>query len=446
MPNQSKKPTQRAHGKSNSSNAPTLSVNSFFAGIGGFDLAFERLGFQTSFLCENNRFCQAVLRRHWPTVPLVSDIRELASRDIPAADVWTAGFPCQDLSLARTPHGRLGFKGKNSSLFFKFCELASEQRPKIIVIENVAGLLNAHGGLDFHVLLRSLNDLGYAVAWRVLNARYFGVPQSRPRIFIIAWRKAPELASRVLFEDSPSPAVGCERTGFLEEHRCPLTAACVPAVSFCISATSGRHTGLDWARSYVTYDHGVRRLTPRECERLQGLPDDWTIPGEDHPIPIKGIDTDRYHAIGNAVCVPVAEWVARRLKSVIPRPSQRSRPAPELRLANCTAGCHLPMAPVADLGHTTKWLTGGCVFDGEVLQSRAPSAPAVPKTALMVSIVDSCPPGSRYFLSDNAAQGIIRRVDKMKRKLFGPMDRVLRKMAKGDLPDGTRQKRLAFDG
>jgi DNA (cytosine-5)-methyltransferase 1 len=404
-------------------------VNSFFAGIGGFDLAFERAGFTTTFLCENNRFCQAVLRRHWPTSRLAGDIRELAAKDIPRAQIWTAGFPCQDLSLARTPHGRQGFKGQNSSLFFTFCELAANHKPEVIVIENVAGLLNSHKGLDFHILLRSLNDLGYAVAWRVLNARYFGVPQSRPRIFICASRKGPEFSARVLFEDDASPPTGCERDGFLAEHQCQVTGAYVPALSFCISATSGRHTGLDWARSYVTYDHGVRRLTPKECERLQGFPDDWTIPAPEHPIPIKGIDTDRYQAVGNAVCVPVAHWLACRLRDSLRSRSGSVRGTTTERLVRCCKQFEAANVIPSDLGQTVKWLSSGCAYRGCVVQSKLSPAPAKPTHSLMVSVLENTTIADRYFLSPNAAQGIVRRVDKMGRKLFGPMDRVLRKLA-----------------
>jgi hypothetical protein len=115
-----------------------------------------------------------VLKRHWPNIQIASDVRELGSGDVPFAEIWCAGFPCQDLSLARTPHGRNGLRGTESSLFFKFRELVERHLPSIILIENVSGLLNSHGGADFTTLLLSLVDLGYGVSWRVLNSRYFG--------------------------------------------------------------------------------------------------------------------------------------------------------------------------------------------------------------------------------------------------------------------------------
>src|SRR5690348_3982981 len=153
-----------------------VAPNSFFSGIGGFELAFERHGFRTTFYCENDAFCRSVLRRHWPNVPEAADIADLDPAYLPEARVWTAGFPCQDLSLAKVPHGRHGFRGKNSSLFFTFHELLRARRPEVVLLENVAGLLNSHSGRDFGRVLEALTDLGYGVAWRVFNARYFGVP------------------------------------------------------------------------------------------------------------------------------------------------------------------------------------------------------------------------------------------------------------------------------
>ena len=98
----------------------SYNVNSFFAGIGGFDLGFEKAGFSNSFLCENNDFCNRVLASHWPDVPKAGDINEVAPSDIPDAPVWCGGFPCQDISVARGSMSRLGLNGSRSGLFYRF--------------------------------------------------------------------------------------------------------------------------------------------------------------------------------------------------------------------------------------------------------------------------------------------------------------------------------------
>jgi DNA (cytosine-5)-methyltransferase 1 len=413
----------------------TPTVNSYFAGIGGFDLAFERAGFEVSFQCEKDKFCQSVLKRHWPDVTLQSDISCLSSAEIPKSSVWTAGFPCQDLSMARTPHGhRSGLKGKQSGLFFHLLELMSDHQPEVVLIENVAGLLTSHKGEDFKTLLLELSALGYGVAWRVFNARYFGAPQSRPRVFICAWHRSPERAAKVLFEDVRAPQPTRERAGFVTPCNPTASGAIVPQVAFCVSATSGRHTGLDWARSYVSYAEEVRRLTPVECERLQGFPDNWTLPSPSYKQPARGIDSERYHAAGNAVCIPVVEWVARRIYATLladdlPRKGgvvneRRLRAlAPELKDAKATFGSlSLDMTP-------PKWLNGGVLYKSELVCAPFATSPAHPVVSKFSSIVEKGAVDKRYYISPNAAQGIIRRVDKLGRTLFQPLDTAVRHLA-----------------
>lgn len=409
-------------------------TNSFFAGIGGFDLAFEKAGFSIGFQCEKSRFCRSVLQRHWPNTPIHSDISKLPPQEIPFADVWTAGFPCQDLSLARTPHGRSGLKGEQSGLFFNLLELMAHHLPKVVLIENVAGLLNSHKGHDFQTLLFELKKLGYGVAWRVLNARYFGAPQSRPRVFICAWHQSPENAARVLFEDVAAESPAGERAGFVTPCDPTPSGAIVPQVSFCISATSGRHTGLDWARSYVSYPNKVRRLTPVECERLQGLPDDWTIPGGDFKIPSRGIDTDRYHAAGNAVCIPVASWVAKRIANQLESPTLLSpnEVTLEQRLKSLAEEFRRPKARMFSISHNSlppKWATGGVGYMDLLIDAPAAPAPCTPVMSKFSAIVEEELVDERYYLSPNAASGMIRRVDKLGRTLFKPLDIAVRHLA-----------------
>jgi DNA (cytosine-5)-methyltransferase 1 len=415
-------------------------INSFFAGIGGFDLAFERQGFSTAFYCENNEFCRSVLKRHWPCVPSAEDIAQLKASNIPLAQVWTAGFPCQDLSLARTPHGkRHGLKGSRSGLFYTFLDLLAVHKPAVVLLENVAGLLSSHKGADFGALITSLTKLGYAVAWRVLNARYFGAPQSRPRIFICAWLGSPEKALEVLFEEKISVKPKNERQGFLAESKCEESGISVPQISFCVSATSGRHTGLDWARSYVTYPDAVRRLTPLECERLQGLPDNWTLPDEDYVIPIRGIETNRYHAIGNAVCVPVVQWVAGRISNVLTAPGgdlaikikkasskQLHSLAKRYLAADCT------VETLQNDIDAYKWRSGGIAYKDFFTTEAVSTSPVVAKSASLIDLIEKKSVHKRYFLSENAVQGILRRVDKLGRNLFPPLDAALRKIAAGE--------------
>lgn len=302
----------------------TLRVASFFAGIGGFDLGFERAGMKVVWQCEVEPFCQKILNQHWPKVPLATDITKVTPDDIPDADVWVGGFPCQDVSVARMGP-RNGLRGKKSGLFYDYAKLIESRRPAVVVIENVPGLLSSHGGRDFGIVVQTLANLGYGVAWRVLNSRYFGVPQSRQRVFIVATHRDPELAGQILFEfecgeggDEASGSDGEKSVSpFKTSYGNPRKGPIVQGIAYCLYACSARHTGTDWSRTYVSYPQGrVRRLTPLESERIQGFPDNWTLPlkfDEDS----ERIESKRYHAAGNAVTVNVAEWIGHRVASAL---------------------------------------------------------------------------------------------------------------------------------
>ncbi len=309
----------------------SYSVASFFSGIGGLDLGLERAGFTMRFHCEIKPFCRDILRKHWPSLPVHHDIRKLDDSEIPEADVWAAGFPCQDLSLARMGP-RSGLRGSQSGLFHEFVRLIRGRSPRAVILENVHGLLSSHGGRDFAIVLKALDELGYGVAWRVLNSKDFGVPQQRRRVYIVAMHRSWEGPGEVLFEPEcgdwntkkgrsngkKSPSLFQTIIGDTSEG--PL----VKSIAHCIYAESARHTGTDWSRNYVWYPDGrVRRFTPVEVERVQGFPDNWTLPLATDEQQAKRMDSLRYHAVGNAVTPPVAEWVGKRLARVMEAQDQQ---------------------------------------------------------------------------------------------------------------------------
>ena len=106
-----------------------LKLNSFFSGVGGFELGFEPAGFDTQMQCEIDTYCHQVLERHWPDIPIYTDVSALDSADLPEADVWVAGFPCQDISVARGKSERLGLHGERSGLFLSLIHISEPTRP-----------------------------------------------------------------------------------------------------------------------------------------------------------------------------------------------------------------------------------------------------------------------------------------------------------------------------
>jgi DNA (cytosine-5)-methyltransferase 1 len=236
------------------------------------------------------------------------------------------GFPCQDLSVAGK---RKGLAGERSGLFHEFARIIEALRPRALLLENVPGLLSSNGGRDFGIVLGTLADLGYGVAWRIVDSRYFGVPQRRRRVFIVGVladgdpRAAAERAGEIL-------AVGtrCDRHPATRPEEGPDVA--VASLSGLGSGGPDDNDGQAGRVIAVPLSHGsnpnsnmagrrreddenltlngagVRRLTPTECERLQALPDGWTQLGGTP-------DSRRYAALGDAVTASVAEWIGRRL-------------------------------------------------------------------------------------------------------------------------------------
>lgn len=417
-----------------------LSVNSFFSGIGGFDLAFQSMGFEIKYQCEINDFCNSILSKNWPNISRHKDITKVKAKDIPKADVWCAGFPCQDVSVARGANGRDGLKGKNSGLFYDFLELVKAKKPETILIENVTGLLNSHNGNDFKIVVESLTSLGYGVSWRVLNTRYFGAPQSRPRVYICAWKNNIEKAVYVLHEVDKSVKQSNPREGFLTPHKKVESGITVPEVAYCLAATSGRHTGTDWSRTYISYFDKVRRLTPTEAERLQGFPTNWTVPSSSLTTKeIFDLDTERYHAIGNAVSVPVVVWIANRIKAIKTEKTLYRGLQPlakkfgdfgeNIRVQFFTLLNSTTLFP-AETNPKISWNTGGFAFKDEVIDCKVYNCPTFPFETKLVDFIDDEPVDTKYFLSPSAATGILRRVDSQGRKLFDPLMKSLIRLSR----------------
>lgn len=159
-----------------------LTYASFFGGLGGFELALDAAGFRRVFSCEIDRKCREVFRARYGKEPEWDDVSTLDPARIPDADVWVAGPPCQDLSVAGR---RAGLGGRRSGLFHRLVELVAARRPLWILLEQVPGLLSNHEGRDMEAWINALAKLGYLGAWRIADAQFVGVPQRRRRVFTL---------------------------------------------------------------------------------------------------------------------------------------------------------------------------------------------------------------------------------------------------------------------
>jgi len=301
-----------------------LTHGSLFAGIGGFDLGFEQAGIPTLWQVENNWFCQSVLRTHFPEAKLYGDIRTLDPAVLEPVDIISGGVPCQDWSIANAQ--RRGLEGNDSGLFFEFVRIVAALRPPWVVFENVPGLLSAHAGRDFAIVLRSLADLGYGLAWRVLDSRFFGVAQRRRRVYLVGSRGNLR-AAQVLFDTEggcghppartakgeTAAAAGRTRTARTVPDRFSdgygLAGPIRQAISSKWYKRSAGPSGDEYHLLLIEPAHPAP-----DTDRGRG-PDGVPqgVDGDPWPLLPKGCDCARYRALGNAVTVPVARWIGARI-------------------------------------------------------------------------------------------------------------------------------------
>lgn len=387
------------------------------SGIEAASAAWKPLGWECVGMSEIEKFPRAVLKHHYPDVPLHGDFTEIEEKDVGTIELLVGGTPCQSFSIAGL---RKGLADDRGNLALEFCRLALRTSPKWIVWENVPGVLSSNGGRDFGAFLGALAECGYGFAYRVLDAQFvrveshpFAVPQRRRRVFVVGhlgdWRPpaavlleresmqghhpprretgqgiAGTLSSRTTaggglgtdFELSGGVVSHCLNAGGMgrqdweTETLVPFDTTQVtspdnrsspkpggpchtlgkgqhpPAIAFSsfddgqgaatgVSPTMRTGTAIAFSckdsgddvtenatptlRSMssgqvaVSVNKSVRRLTPRECERLQGFPDDYTLveyrkkPAADGP---------RYKSLGNSMAVNVMSWIGQRIKEV----------------------------------------------------------------------------------------------------------------------------------
>ena len=281
-----------------------MSVVGLFAGIGGFEKAFREVGYLPSLLSDNDPAAQAVLRDRFPEVRLVGDVHQLKKlpRD---TEIVTAGFPCQNLSMAGDKDGLFGTKSNVVDEMFRLIEGADAPT---VVIENVYFMLHLKRGAAMSHLVSKFEKLGYGWAYRVIDTNAFGLPQRRRRVYFVASKTIDPKS--VLFADDAGEAPAATASlklplGFYwTEGRSGFGLA----VDGIPPLKGGSGLGIPSAPAVLFPDGKV--LTPgiRACERLQGFPAGWTSAASAIPKRPQG------RLLGNAVSVPAAKWVASRLK------------------------------------------------------------------------------------------------------------------------------------
>ncbi len=244
---------------------------------------------------EIDKYAIQIYKQHYPNHKNYGSATEINPEELPNFDMLCGGFPCQAFSIAGK---RMGFEDTRGTLFFDIARIAKVKRPRFLFLENVKGLLNHDNGRTFTTILATLDELGYNAEWEVLNSKYFGVPQNRERVFIIGHLRGT--SSRQIFPLGKSSR-NINKTQQITTNVLALDLYNKKAHSDRTPAlTEPHHNSLR-----MMVNNKIRKLTPTECERLQGFPDGWT----------EGVsDTQRYKCLGNAVTVNVIEAIASQMQ------------------------------------------------------------------------------------------------------------------------------------
>lgn len=302
-----------------------MKVISLFAGIGGLDTGFIENGYEVVWANDIDKYAAQTYQANYSSPIILGDLNEINLDEIPSADIVIGGFPCQPFSSM----GELkGFEDTRGTLFFRIVELIQNQierghKPKALVLENVRNLKHHDKGKTFKVIKKTLMDLGYKVYDQVLNSSDYGVPQTRNRTFIVCFSNSetefsyPEKTDLTLtlqdllehdvdkkyfLSDKILPTILSNGTG---GYKAKSEIDLKIARPLCATMAKMHRACQD---NYVTQNGRVRRLTPRECARLQGFSDDFIIPVS---------DTQAYKQFGNAVTANVSRAVALKVKEAL---------------------------------------------------------------------------------------------------------------------------------
>ena len=320
----------------NSTSEEKFSLASFFAGVGGIELGFEKTGeFSTVYANEFDKNAQTTYSENFEQVPLDKrDIREVEAEDVPNVDVITGGFPCQAFSIAGY---RKGFEDERGDLFFDLLRLIKNKNPRVIFIENVKNMVTHDHGNTFKVIREALAINGYYLSWKVLNsAEYGNIPQNRERIYIVGFRDLKDFENFIFpqpieLETTIHDIIDYDK----EKHEdFYYREGKQPFYDQIEDEITSKNSIYQWRRKYVREnksgvvptltanmgtgghnvpliytDSGIRKLTPRETFNTQGYPGEYKLP--------EIAKSHLYKQAGNSVTVPVIERIANQIADAI---------------------------------------------------------------------------------------------------------------------------------
>ena len=328
-----------------------INLLDLFSGIGGFHKGLEQAGFEIGWngFSDIDKYANAVYQYQYKEAISLGSVTDIQGKNLPRVDAITFGSPCQDFSVAGR---RSGLEGNRSSLISEAIRLIDECQPRFFIWENVKGTFSSNNGEDFWAIIQAFANIGnYRLEWQLLNTRWF-LPQNRERLYLVGclgkgsgrsifpFKKTSSkynkrlkkvgnidtkghnsIWGRVYSSDGISTTLNSEggglgaKTGLYKVHTTqPRSGNPEKGGTGPLSRNDGNTYCLDTGNSQaVELNHKIRRLTPIECCRLQGFPDDWNEKGIIDGEIVEISDTQRYKQCGNAVTVDVVQAVAERI-------------------------------------------------------------------------------------------------------------------------------------
>lgn len=426
-------------------------VGSVCSGIEAASVAWEPLGFQFEWFSEIAPFPAAVLNEKYPNIPNLGDMTDIPDRiamlGVNAPDLICAGTPCQAFSLAGWKEGLNDDRGNLTLRFVDIIEasdavrLSSGQEPSIVFWENVEGVLtdktNAFGcmvsslaGFDDVIECGKWPSAGAVkgpkrnVAWRVLDAKYFGLPQQRRRLYLIAGG-TDFFPENILFEIHTQKEQKTFRypLSFVKDgHEFEVFREYTDCLYSAYGTKWNGNAAANNGSLFVVQDGRIRRLSPLECERLMGFPDYYT----DLP---KAKRTSRYQAIGNSWAVPVVRWIGERMV-------QHSNDAASILEDRCIEFYH-----IENLAGTGRYYPLGKSIDASEA-GKFLNCTAIPETCIfgtMADIVDMNAPESIY-ISPAGCYGIVRRSRERKLSINSRLEEVLLDISSEWTPEAIERR------
>ncbi len=293
-------------------NSNKLKFIDLFAGIGGFHIAFHNAGCECVFACEIDKFARSTYHHNFFKISpqlflsnnFFEDIQKIKTEQIPDFDILCAGFPCQPFSQIGFKNGFLETRENRGNMFFEIAKILQIKKPKAFFLENVRNLEKHDNGKTFNIIKTTIKNLGYSFHYKIIRASDYGLPQHRPRLFMVGFKDEANVYSNFTFPTKISLKYTMSNI---------FNGKCDKDIGFTLRV-GGRGSKIEDRRNWEFYkvNNEIKRITSKEGKLMQGFPNDFEFPVS---------EIQAMKQLGNSVAISTVETVAKQIvEYIIPFP------------------------------------------------------------------------------------------------------------------------------